>query len=137
MGHDGGKFVLDTMVKESLSEGEAFELRPVEEKEQVTCILQEHDPSGQVNTFPDQLPGENVAFVDTLSLTNQLRVIGRTQRQLSVTYSLLSKGDICRLAKCRQNALFQSSKHVYTSAPHLSWSVSSEHYVFGMRRILI
>ena len=59
----------------------------VEEKEQVTCILQEHDPSGQVNTFPDQLPGENVAFVDTLSLTNQLRVIGRTQRQLSVTYS--------------------------------------------------
>ena len=65
----------------------------VEEKEQVTCILQEHDPSGQVNTFPDQLPGENVAFVDTLSLTNQLRVIGRTQRQLSVTYSLLSKGD--------------------------------------------
>ena len=109
----------------------------VEEKEQVTCILQEHDPSGQVNTFPDQLPGENVAFVDTLSLTNQLRVIGRTQRQLSVTYSLLSKGDICRLAKCRQNALFQSSKHVYTSAPHLSWSVSSEHYVFGMRRILI
>lgn len=108
-----------------------------EEGGEDVCVLLENVPVARIYSFPSQLPDADSAYVDAETLAGQFRVLGRSQRQLSVTYSLCSKGMVCRMAKYRLDALLHSTKHVYTSLPRQYWTVSSEHYVYGMRRILI
>lgn len=108
----------------------------LEEKESI-CILQEKEVIDQVYSLPIHLPDASDACVDVESLASQCRIVGRCQRQLSVTYSLLSKGVACRIVKCCLDSLLHSVNHFYTSLPRPSWSISSEYYVFRMRRILI
>lgn len=111
----------------------------VERGESVCVIPQEEEASMErIAVSTSLLSDSPTAFVDTESLARQFRVIGRNQRQLSQTSSVLSKWMVnYRMAKSRLDALLQSSNHVYTSLPLPSWAVSSDHYVFGMRRILI
>lgn len=108
-----------------------------EDEEEVVYILHENRPSGQFYSISTQLPDANEIYADAESFPGQLRVVGRSQRLLTFTYTFLSKGITCRMLKYRLEALFQSAKHVYTSYPRPCWSVSSDHYIFGMRRILI
>ena len=77
------------------------------------------------------------AYVDTESLARQYRVCGRGQRSFSVQQMLLGKSSAYRAAKKRLDVLFHTINHVYTSLPYQSWTISSDHYVFGMRHILI
>lgn len=107
------------------------------EEEVAYCILQENISADKIYPIPDQLSEAVSAFVDAESLTGQLRVVGRCQRQHSLAYSLLLKSVFFRMIKSHLDTLLQSANHVYTSLPRPCWSVSSEHYVFGMRRILI
>lgn len=107
------------------------------EEEVAYCILQENISADKIYPIPDQLFEAVSAFVDAESLTGQLRVVGRCQRQHSLAYSLLLKSVFFRMIKSHLDTLLQSANHVYTSLPRPCWSVSSEHYVFGMRRILI
>lgn len=79
--------------------------------------------------------GEMV-FEDAHSIAWQLRVCGRSQRTATLHYTILNKELLSKLAKFRMDALFQSS-HVYTTFISQSWEVPSEHYVFGLRHILI
>lgn len=107
------------------------------EEDVKTCILQDNVSFDNVCFIPSQSPEADNFCIDAESLAGQLRVVGRWQRQLSVAYSFLAKGDVCRMVKSCLDALLQSANHVYTSLPRPCWSVSSEHYIFGMRRILI
>lgn len=107
------------------------------EEEVAYCILQENISADKIYPIPDQLSEAVSAFVDAEALTGQLRVVGRCQRQHSLAYSLLLKSVFFRMIKSHLDTLLQSANHVYTSLPRPCWSVSSEHYVFGMRRILI
>lgn len=107
------------------------------EEEVAYCILQENIFADKIYPIPDQLSEAVSAFVDAEALTGQLRVVGRCQRQHSLAYSLLLKSVFFRMIKSHLDTLLQSANHVYTSLPRPCWSVSSEHYVFGMRRILI
>ena len=91
----------------------------------------------QLHSFPLQMPDAGTAYDDAESLARQLRTVGRGQRQFSVSCSLISKGMATRLSKVWLDAVLQSSRHIYNSLPHPCWSVSAEHYIFGMRRILI
>ena len=91
----------------------------------------------QLHSFPLQMPDAGTAYDDAESLARHLRTVGRGQRQLSLSYSFISKGMATRLSKVWLDAVLQSSRHIYNSLPHPCWSVSAEHYIFGMRRILI
>ena len=79
----------------------------------------------------------NVMFEDAQSMARQLRLIHRNQRPLILHYTLLDKALLSKVAKNCMDALYTSSNCVYTTLPYPSWEVSSEHYIFGMRRILI
>ena len=93
---------------------------------------------GVESVFRVDMPEEEgEAYVDTASLTGQWRTVGRGQRPFSVQQVLLGKGSAYQAAKKRLEILFHSIHRVYTSMPFQSWTVSSDHYVFGMRRILI
>ena len=74
----------------------------------------------------------NVMFEDA-----QLRLMHRNQRPFILHYTLLDKALLSKVAKSCMDALYTSSNRVYTTLPYPSWEVSSEHYIFGMRRILI
>ncbi len=79
----------------------------------------------------------NVMFEDAQSMARQLRLIHRNQRPLILHYTLLDKALLSKVAKNCMDALYTSSNRVYTTLAYPSWEVSSEHYIFGMRRILI
>ena len=79
----------------------------------------------------------NVMFEDAQSMARQLRLMHRNQRPFILYYTLLDKALLSKVAKSCMDALFTSSNRVYTTLPYPSWEVSSEHYIFGMRRILI
>lgn len=79
----------------------------------------------------------NVMFEDAQSMARQLRLMHRNQRPFILHYTLLDKALLSKVAKCCMDALYTSSNRVYTTLPYPSWEVSSEHYIFGMRRILI
>lgn len=79
----------------------------------------------------------DMAFEDAQSLARQLRLVNRSQRTLVLPYTLLDKGVLTKVAKCCMDIIHSSINHSYTSLPYQSWGVSSEHYIFGMRRILI
>lgn len=79
----------------------------------------------------------NVMFEDAQSMARQLRLMHRNQRSLILHYTLLDKALLSKVAKSCMDTLYTSSNRVYTTLPYPSWEVSSEHYIFGMRRILI
>ena len=100
-------------------------------------VFQIETSAGYILPSVAELPDEGEAYVDTESLARQYRVCGRGQRSFSVQRMLLGKSSAYRAAKKRLDVLFHTINHVYTSLPYQSWTISSDHYVFGMRHILI
>lgn len=108
-----------------------------EREEGIEFVLHGKMPEGYILPSVAELPDEGEAYVDTESLARQYRVCGRGQRSFSVQQMLLGKSSAYRAAKKRLDVLFHTINHVYTSLPYQSWTISSDHYVFGMRHILI
>lgn len=77
------------------------------------------------------------AFEDAHSMARQLRLVHRNQRTLVLHHILLDKSQLSKACRFYIEALYSSNNHLFTTLPYLSWEVSSEHYIFGMRRILI
>lgn len=98
------------------------------------CFLQE---DSVVSSSLFHHPDVDMFFAETNSLLRQFRTIGRSYRQFSIVNFINSKIMSFRLIKSYLDTLLQSIEHFYTSLPRQCWSISSEHYVFGMRRILI
>ena len=103
----------------------------------VKSVLQTEIPVGYILPMVTELPDEGELYVDVESLAGQYRVIGRGQRSFSVQQMFMAKSSAYRAAKRRLEMLSHTINQVYTSLPCQSWTVSSDHYVFGMRRILI
>lgn len=82
-------------------------------------------------------PWDGLEFEDAESMARQLRTCGRGLRQFTFHSIVLSKSLSSKVARNCMDALLESYSHIYSSLPCLSWEVSSEHYIFGMRRILI
>lgn len=76
-------------------------------------------------------------FEDAQSMARQLRLMHRNQRPLVLHYTLLDRSLLSKANRSYMEALYASANHAFTTLPYLSWEVSSEHYIFGMRRILI
>lgn len=93
--------------------------------------------TGCILSVSSSSPYNDMTIADAQTLARQLRVMGRTQRSVSFHCSFISKAIGWRTAFLRMKELSLSSQKVYTSLPRLSWEVSSDHYIFGMRRILI
>lgn len=110
---------------------------PSEEGTGMKYVLQAETPVGYILPWVAEVPDEGEACVDTENLARQYRVAGRGQRSFSVQQMFLGKGAAYRAAKRRLEILFHTINHSYTSLPFLSWAVSSDHYIFGLRRILI
>ena len=103
----------------------------------VESVLQADERGGSILPVLIEWPEESEAYVNAENMALQLRVCGRGQRQLSVHQLSFLKTSAYGVAKKRLESLLHSSKRTYTSLPCLSWPVASDHYVFGMRRILI
>ena len=99
----------------------------------VESVLQADIPVDQVLPVVTEWPHESEACVDADSLARQFRICERNQRVISLQYLSLGK----KSAQKRLEQLFQSIGRTYTSLPFQSWPVASDHYIFGMRRILI
>ena len=103
----------------------------------VESVFQIETSAGYILPLVAEQPDEGEAYVDTESLARQYRVCGRGQRSFSVQQVLWEKSAAFRAAQKRLDVLSHTIQQVYTSLPCQSWSVSSDHYVFGMRHILI
>ena len=103
----------------------------------VESVLQADIPVDQILPVVTEWPHESEACVDAESLARQFRVCDRGQRIVPVKYLSLGKKTAHQGALKRLERLFHSINQTYTSLPFQSWSVASDHYVFGMRRILI
>lgn len=110
---------------------------PIEEGVGMECVLQTDVQEEYVLSSAVDLPYEGVAYVDTESLARQFRVCGRGHRSFSVQHWCFGKVWANRSAMKHLEMLSHSSQSIYTSLPCQSWAVSSDHYIFGMRRILI
>ena len=110
---------------------------PSEEGIGVESVLQAESSVGYILPMVTELPDEGELYVDVESLAGQYRVIGRGQRSFSVQQMFMAKSSAYRAARRRLEMLSHTINQVYTSLPCQSWAVSSDHYVFGMRRILI
>ena len=100
-------------------------------------VLQTEIPVGYILPVVAELPDTGKAYVNVESMAGQYRVIGRGQRSFSVQQMFWGKSSAYQAAKRRLEMLSHTINQVYTSLPYQSWTVSSDHYVFGMRRILI
>ena len=103
----------------------------------VKSVLQTEIPVGYILPVVAELPDAGEAYVNVESMAGQYRVIGRGQRSFSVQQMFMAKSSAYRAARRRLEMLSHTINQVYTSLPCQSWTVSSDHYVFGMRRILI
>ena len=110
---------------------------PVEEGAGMECVLQSETSVGCILPIVAELPEKGDAYVDVESLAHQYRICGRGQRYFSVQQMFCAKSSAYRAAIRRLDILCHSNHTVYTSLPCQSWEVPSDHYVFGMRRILI
>ena len=110
---------------------------PEEEGVGMETVLQEDVPVGYLLPVVEEWPEEGDAYVDSESLAGQFRVCGRSQRHLSVRQLSLARSSAHRVARKRFELLFYSIERTYSSLPCQSWPVPSDHYIFGMRRILI
>ena len=103
----------------------------------VESVLQADIPVDQILPVVTEWPHASEACVDAESLARQFRVCDRGQRIVPVKYLSLGKKTAHQSARKCLERLFHSIHQTYTSLPFQSWSVSSDHYIFGMRRILI
>ena len=103
----------------------------------VESVLQADIPVDQILPVVTEWPHESEACVDAESLARQFRLCERSQRVISLQYLSLGKNSAYQSARKCLERLFHSINQTYTSLPFQSWSVSSDHYIFGMRRILI
>ena len=110
---------------------------PVEEGAGVESVLPAEASVGYILPLVAELPDTGEAYVDVESMAGQYRVVGRGQRPFSVQPMFMAKSSAYRAARRRLDTLSHTINHVYTSLPCQSWAVPSDHYVFGMRRILI
>ena len=110
---------------------------PVEEGEGVESVLPAEAPVGYILPIVNELPDTGEAYVDVESIAGQYRVVGRGQRPFSVQQMFMAKSSAYRAAQKRLEMLSHAINQVYTSLPCQSWAVPSDHYVFGMRHILI
>ena len=110
---------------------------PIEEGVGVESVLQSEAPVGYILPVVAELPDAGEAYVDVESMASQYRVIGRGQRSFSVQQMFMAKSSAYRAARRHLEMLSHTINQVYTSLPCQSWAVPSDHYVFGMRRILI
>ena len=110
---------------------------PVEEGAGVESVLPAEASVGYILPLVAELPDTGEAYVDVESMAGQYRVVGRGQRSFSVQQMFMAKSSVYRAAKRRLEMLSHTINQVYTSLPFQSWTVSSDHYVFGMRHILI
>ena len=108
---------------------------PSEEGTGVENVLQAEASEGFILPWVADLPAKGEAYVESMAV--QYRVLGRGQRSFSVQQMFFGKSSAYRAAMKRLEMLFQNVKSVYSSLPYPSWTVSSDHYIFGMRRILI
>ena len=108
---------------------------PSEEGTGVENVLQAEASEGFILPWVADLPDKGEAYVESMAV--QYRVLGRGQRSFSVQQMFFGKSSAYRAAMKRLEMLFQNVKSVYSSLPYPSWTVSSDHYIFGMRRILI
>ena len=110
---------------------------PVEERGGVESVLPAEASVGYILPLVAELPDTGEAYVDVESMAGQYRVVGRGQRSFSVQQMFMAKSSAYRAARRRLEMLSHTINQVYTSLPCQSWAVPSDHYVFGMRRILI
>ena len=103
----------------------------------VESLLQADIPVDQILPVVAEWPHESEACVDAESLARQFRICERGQRMVPVKYLSVGKNSAYQSARKCLERLFHSINQTYTSLPFQSWSVSSDHYIFGMRRILI
>lgn len=88
-----------------------------------------------ISSLFDRLLDESV-YMDIQPFTRQLYgASNRTSRTTTPHYTSCFKLQM-RLMIVRMGLLNQSTLQV-SSVPCLNWRVSSDHYIFGMRRILI
>ena len=120
-----------------LGAGDVNGTLPVEEGVGVECVLRTDSSVEQILLSEINLPDEGEACVNTENLARQYRVKGRGQRSFSVQQMFYGKSSAYRAARRRLEMLSHTINQTYTSMPCQSWSLSSDHYVFGMRRILI
>ena len=109
----------------------------VEEGMGVESVLPAEEPVGHILPIVAELPTKGEAYVDVESLALKYRICGRGQRSFSVQQMLFGKSSAYRAAKKHLEMLSHTINQVYTSLPCQSWAVPSDHYVFGMRHILI
>jgi hypothetical protein len=107
------------------------------ERAGVESVLQAGKSVGDILPIDIELPDDAKSHVDGESLARQYRVCGRSQRSFSIQRLLFGKQAAYRAVIKSQEILYHSINSVYTSMPCANWLVSSDHYVFGMRRILI
>lgn len=107
------------------------------EREGVESVLQADKSVGDILPIDIELPDDAQSHVDGESLARQFRVCGRGQRSFSIQRLLFGKQTAYRAVIKHQEILYHSINSVYSSMPCTNWLVSSDHYVFGMRRILI
>jgi hypothetical protein len=110
---------------------------PSDEGVGVETVLSAEASVGYILPLVAELPDTGEAYVDVESMAGQYRVVGRGQRSFSVQQMFMAKSSAYRAARRRLEMLSHTINQVYTSLPCQSWAVSSDHYVFGMRRILI
>ena len=110
---------------------------PVEEGAGVESVLPTEASVGYILPLVAELPDTGEAYVNVESMAGQYRVIGRGQRSFSVQQMFWGKSSAYQAAKRRLEMLSHTINQVYTSLPFQSWEVPSDHYVFGMRHILI
>ena len=109
----------------------------VEEGMGVESVLPAEEPVGHILPIVAELPTKGEAYVDVESLALQYRICGRGQRSFSVQQMFFGKSSAYRAVKKHLEMLSHTINQVYTSLPCQSWAVPSDHYVFGMRHILI
>lgn len=107
------------------------------ERAGVESVLQADKSVGDILPIDIELPDDAKSHVDGESLARQFRVCGRGQRSFSIQRLLFGKQTAYRAVIKHQEILYHSINSVYSSMPCTNWLVSSDHYVFGMRRILI
>lgn len=98
--------------------------------------VQQMDESGCILPFSNDSPLGNILYMDTQSLPRQLSNYGRIQRITSIGFGL-SKFLIRKIATIHRIASIHSYDSIFTTFPFQNWTIASEHYVFGLRRILI
>ena len=103
----------------------------------VESVLHADIPVGQILPVVTEWPDESEACVDAESLARQFRVCDRGQRIVPVKYLSVGKNSAYQCARKCLERLFHSIHQTYTSLPFQSWPAASDHYIFGMRRILI